>query len=182
MFWATSSWKALCFIAYLLLEQGPSITLKWSYFQVNFMFQKDISGSKDRLGLLKQFQQSINTCEHCKFTFVLKINSSPKKQLRGWDSAMTVFPFWTKNGKKKKKKLFLIQNASINLTEASKIDVSHRDDRILFYHFIRTNTSKKGNIFHFSFSHPTTFTSKSLKSKSQITHKYFMWLSDSEYL
>lgn len=52
-FCVTASWQALCFIAYLILEQGPSITPTWSYFQVNPMLEEDISGSKDELGLLK---------------------------------------------------------------------------------------------------------------------------------
>lgn len=81
----------------------------------------------------------------CKFTsWDQKQLSAETAQKNGTEPWLS-FPF----GQRMLKTLcFSIQIAVINLSERSKIAVSCRDDRIIFYHFVKANTSKKGNIFH----------------------------------
>lgn len=156
-----------------LLEQSLGIAPTWSC-----IFRsdpgEDISWSKDEWGLLKGCWQSSASVNITSSHLQSKLLIFQRKQLREWDSATTVLPWWTKNSKSH---LFSIQTALINLAEATKIAISCRDDRITFLPSCQDKNLLERQ--KFSFPPLPAATSKSLKIQRQITHKCSMWLSAS---
>lgn len=143
MFWTTDSWKSLHLLSNCYWNTAlVSLSLKAAFFKVRP--RQDISGSKDEVGHLKWCWQTINICEHHKFTPTIKTTNFPEKQLR-MGFYYDCLPLWTKKGKNH---LFSFQTALINLAEATKIAVSCRDDRITFLPLYQNGNPYTGKNFH----------------------------------